>query len=109
MCKLPLLIICILFFNSCNTFNLINKDPKTRYAAAAKTAESLYKTLGHLRTTKVIKNDNDWSKIKVIIKSTMTTLETWGNAVKEDKQAPDAEKLAMQYISQLKEFKLNYE
>ena len=96
-------------FNGCNNVSTINKDPKARYILACETMASVMRTLKHLRDSKVITNDNDWSRIKVLTKSTMAAFNNWGDAIQAGKTVPDVEKLAMDGLNALSEFKKTYE
>jgi len=96
-------------FNACNTISVINEDPKARYKLAAETVVSVMRTLKHFRDTKIIKNDNDWSRIKILTKSTMKAFNDWGIAIKNGKSIPKMEKLAMNGLNALTEFKQTYE
>lgn len=109
MRNLLILFMAAFCFNACNMVSTINKDPKARYKLAADSVASVMRTLKHLRDTKVITNDNDWSRIKVITKSTMTAFNDWGIAVEAGKSVPDIEKLATNGLRALKEFKQTYE
>lgn len=109
MKKLLLLFTCAFMLNACNSVKTVNTDPKARYNLAAETVASVMRTLKHLRETKVIKNDNDWKRIKIVTKSTMDAFKDWGDAVKINKKVPDIEKLAMDGLKALQEINLSYE
>ena len=109
MKNLLLLFIAAFCFNACNAYKTINEDPKARYKLHADMVTSVMRTLKHLRDTKVITNDVHWSRIKVLTKSTMKAFDDWGTAIENGKSNPDVEKLAMNGLNALKEFKQTYE
>lgn len=101
--------ICAWLFNGCQSYQTINKDPKAKYYLAAETVGSVVRTLAHLRVTKVINNDNDWNRIKIIAKQTKDALGVWSDLVKNNGDTIDVEKIVTDGLNQLQEFHKTYE
>jgi len=96
--------------NSCRHMQIVNKDPKARYIVASKTLEGVFRQLGRFRDSRVISNDNDWKRIKIICKQANEAFNIWGEAVKTTGvKNPDIEKIAMGFLHDLQQFEKTYE
>ena len=109
MRRLILLFAAAFMLNSCQNMKIVNKDPKARYIVASKTLEGVFKQLVRFRTDKIISNDNDWARIKIVSKQASEAFDIWGESVKTTGvKDPDIEKIAMDLLYNLQKYEKTY-